>query len=320
MSPVGIARGDGHAGGFRHDALLYRGLEDFLDRTEAFIGDGVASGERVLVVVDAAKTELLRSRMDGGQDLVTFADMADVGRNPARIIPVWRAFVDEHTPRGRGVRGIGEPIWPGRSREELVECERHEALLNLAFSDAAWWLVCPYDLEALAPTVIAEARRNHPFVIGPGGRRASRAFRGLDEVGRPFDAPLEEPDDVELELTFAGTGEIAAIRSRIREVASRHGLSPRRVDDLVLAMGEVASNTLRHSGGPGTVRAWTSGDVLTCEVRDGGRIQDPLVGRSIPDAEQSRAYGMWLVNQVCDLVQVRTFPSGSVVRVQMTRP
>ena len=120
---------------FRHEALLYDGEVGFLTGTLPFIRAGVAAGEPVLVVVSAARIGLLRSALGGNADRVAFADMADVGANPARII---RA------------RGIGEPIWAGRSPAELVECQRHETLLNLAFAGVpAFWLLCPYDCEAL---------------------------------------------------------------------------------------------------------------------------------------------------------------------------
>jgi hypothetical protein len=50
------------------------------------------------------------------------------------------------------LRGIGEPIFPERDRQVLIECERHEALLNLAFAGSErFWLLCPYDVAALPP-------------------------------------------------------------------------------------------------------------------------------------------------------------------------
>jgi hypothetical protein len=150
---------------FRHEALLYAGEVDFLTGTLPFIREGVAAGEPVLVVVSAAKVGLLRSALGGDADRVAFADMADVGANPARIIPAWRDFVDALDGGGRSARGIGEPIWAGRTPDELVECQRHETLLNLAFTGVpAWWLLCPYDTSALGGQVLAEARRSHPFV------------------------------------------------------------------------------------------------------------------------------------------------------------
>ena len=41
--------------------------------------------------------------------VVAFADMANVGANPARIIPAWSDFVASHSGSGRPLRGIGEP-------------------------------------------------------------------------------------------------------------------------------------------------------------------------------------------------------------------
>ena len=73
--------------------------------------------------------------------------------------------------------GIGEPVWPGRSDAELVECSRHESLLNLAFDGGRpWRLLCPYDSVQLTPSVLAEACRNHPHL---GYERRDRAERKL---------------------------------------------------------------------------------------------------------------------------------------------
>jgi hypothetical protein len=46
-----------------------------------------------VLVVSAARIGLLSSAIGGDADRVAFADMADVGANPARIIPAWRDFV-----------------------------------------------------------------------------------------------------------------------------------------------------------------------------------------------------------------------------------
>ena len=149
-----------HNESFRHEALLYAGQSGFVSGTLPFIRDGLASEEAMLVVVSQEKIDLLRHGLGSDADAVHFADMAEVGMNPARIIPAWYDFVNEY--RGRRLRGIGEPIWASRSSAELIECQRHESLLNVAFAEApAWWLLCPYDTESLDPGVIAEARRSH---------------------------------------------------------------------------------------------------------------------------------------------------------------
>jgi anti-sigma regulatory factor (Ser/Thr protein kinase) len=243
--------------------------------------------------------------------------MAEVGANPARIIPAWREFVDRHAGSGRRLRGIGEPIWPGRTAAQLAECERHESLLNLAFAGSpSWWLLCPYDTETLDPAVLDEARRTHPFVLEDGVHRPSDAYHGLEAIAAPFADPLPEPPGPTTEVTFQ-TGPLEALRWFVARAAAEAGFGETRTADLVLAVHELATNSLRHGGGRGMLRVWREPDALICEVRDGGRIDAPLVGRERPAAGRTDGRGLWLANQLCDLVQIRCFPTGSVVRLHM---
>jgi anti-sigma regulatory factor (Ser/Thr protein kinase) len=314
-------RGSARAGRFQHDALFYAGVADFVDRTSGFIRDSVVNREPMLVVVSAEKIDLLRHELRGDPAGVTFADMAQVGQNPARIIPAWREFVAEQVPSGRRFRGVGEPIWAARSASELVECARHEALLNLAFAGApAWWLACPYDTESLPPPVLEEAKRNHPHLVEGGERRESAIYRGLDEVARPFDDTLSEPAGTPFMFAFGADAEtLSAVRRQVSEAADVFGLDPTRVGDLVLVVNEVVTNSVRHGGGSGVLRLWEEGSSLICEVSDAGRIDDPLVGRGKPSPDRGSGFGLWLANQLCDLVQIRSFPTGSVVRLHVRR-
>jgi hypothetical protein len=54
-----------------------------------------------------------------------------------------------------------------------------------------------------------------------------------------------------------------------------------------------------------------------CEVRDAGRIEDPMVGRERTPLDRDGRRGLWMVNRLCDLVQLRSFPSGAVVRLHV---
>jgi anti-sigma regulatory factor (Ser/Thr protein kinase) len=302
---------------FRHEALFYSGRDDFVRRTASFLRGAVAAEEPALVVVDATKIGLLREELDGSAQHVYFADMAEVGGNPARIIPAWRDFVSRHARSGRRRRGIGEPIWPERSAAELAECQRHESLLNLAFAGSpSWWLLCPYDTEALDPAVVEEARRTHPFVLEDGVGRESADYYGLEEIAAPFDEPLPEPQVPTAELAFEA-GPLEPLRWFVGRHAANAGFDEARAADLVLAVHELATNSLRHGGGRGTLRIWREPDKLICEVRDGGRIADPMVGRELPAQGRTDGRGLWLANQLCDLVQIRCFPTGSVVRLHM---
>lgn len=303
---------------FRHEALLYDGDDAFVAGTVPFVQEGLAAGEAVMVALAPDKLALLRERLGASDaERVRFADMHAIGENPARIIPAWRDFVDEAGASGRQrVRGIGEPVWPGRSDDEVAECHCHEALLNVAFAGADFALLCPYDTAGLAPEVVTAAHETHPAVLELGGVRRESERYGAE--GGPLTRPLPEPSVQPATLEFE-RGRLRDVRGFVMAHALEAGLPRHRADDLLVAANEVATNTLRHGGGSGVVRIWQTDDALVCEIRDPGRFLDPLVGRTRPTAGQIGGYGMWMVNQLCELVQIRSAPSGSVVRMHLAR-
>jgi anti-sigma regulatory factor (Ser/Thr protein kinase) len=94
-------------------------------------------------------------------------------------------------------------------------------------------------------------------------------------------------------------------------------LGKARTEDLVLAVNELATNSVRHGGGVGTLRIWTESDALVCEIRDTGNIADPQAGLTPPTPDQPSGRGLWVVRQLVDLMRIRSAPTGTVVRVQM---
>jgi anti-sigma regulatory factor (Ser/Thr protein kinase) len=305
---------------FRHEAFLYAGETEFLDGTLQFIRGGLEADEPTLVVVDAAKIESLRAGLDGDAGRVHFADMKAVGENPARIIPAWRAFVDEYRGTRRRLRGIGEPISSQLDPDQLVEAQRHESLLNLAFDNTpAWWLLCPYDTQALADDVIAEARRSHPFVWRNGGHHPSDAVADLASMAAPLAAPLPEPEAPSRTYSFEGLSSLPLVRHFVADVAANAGLDTMSTVEFVAAVHEVAANSVEHGGGRGLLRGWDLGDAVVCEVRDHGFLDQPLAGRESPALDAEGGRGLWLANQFCDLVQIRSSEAGTVVRLRKSR-
>ena len=311
--PAGVGRE--RVDGFRHEALMYAGSDDILEQASRFIEDGIDAGEPTFVVIDAPMIGRLGARF-GPQALLTFADMTVLGANPSRIIPAWQTFVDDHG-EGSPLRGIGQPVWAARTEQELVECERHESLLNLAFSGSAnMWLMCPYDVESLDDATIRGAERTHPSIAGHLRRSRSEAFEGVGAAGAPFDTPLPEAFPSAPAMSFDAET-LSSVRPWLAGHATALGLSCDRVDDLVLAVSEISVNSVRHGGGRGVVRIWPGDDAVVCEVADAGSVTDPLAGRKRPTTDQEDGFGLWLANQLCDLVQIRTFVDGSVVRLHL---
>jgi anti-sigma regulatory factor (Ser/Thr protein kinase) len=298
-----------HAG-FQHEALIYAGGDDYLAGTIPFLRGGLEAEEPALVAVGPAQTELLEGELGSDAKLIRFLPMEEVGRNPASIIPLWQEFVDEHG--GRSLRGIGEPVWAARSAQALEECHRHEGLLNVAFSGGPGWsLLCPYDAESLPDDVLERVGSSHRHVRREGEVEESRAFEpDIDFFAGELPPPEEQP-----EVVAFGLEELADVRLRVAAAAERAGFDQGGVADLVTAASELAANSVIHGGGNGILRLWWEDSRLLAEVEDRGRIEEPLVGRLRPGVHQEGGRGLWLANQLCDLVQIRSGDGGTVVRL-----
>ena len=289
---------------FRHEVAFYEGFRGLASAVLPFVQEGIDRGEPTLVVMPPDRLDLLRATLGAQGHAVTWMDMFEVGRNPARIIPAWREFLTEHD--GEVVRGVGEPIWADRRDIELAEAVLHESLLNVAFDDGpSWRLLCPYDTEALPPAVVTEARRTHP---------EQDQYVGHEHAHVMFTQPLPRPPAGTFGMPFDGLM-LATVREVVRDQAERIGLHPSTADDLVLSVHELAANSVQHAGGSGSLLVWQGTGALVVEVQDLGRIDDVLVGRGAIDLGSEQGRGIWLANQLCDLVQVRSGSHGTQVRV-----
>lgn len=297
---------------------MYESDRGFLDMTVDYVRDGLAAGETVLVAVSPSRIKLLSEALGPAADQVRFIDMTRLGGNPARIIPMWRDVVQRSG--GASIRGIGEPVWAGRRPAELAEALLHEALLNLAFVDGPDLLLrCPYDATALGEAIVRDAHLRHPTVLEGGVRVCGVGYHGAGEAATEFAGTLPEPAAeciVEI-VEFADMAAIRMLRVALGEQAQRLGIQSDRAADLMIAMHEIAANSLRHGGGRGTLRLWADAVTVVCEIIDHGHIDQPLVGRIRPTTDQLSGRGVWLANQLCDLMQIRSSACGTTVRMHM---
>jgi anti-sigma regulatory factor (Ser/Thr protein kinase) len=302
-----------HPGGFRHEALLYSGAAEFMSGILSFVRPALDAGHPVLVLLDSAKIGAVRSALGPAAEKVNFADMADAGGNPGRLIGVWQRFIDGHAG-ARELRAVGEAVFPGRSPAELAECVRYEELLNVAFGAATpLRLLCPYDVTALPGPVIQDARRTHPYLTTgrPGDGPVSATFQPTDLAELYAKRLPPGPPDAAL-LTFERGG-LGQLRAFVTAQANQAGLGQRPATALVAAVNEIATNSLQHGGGQGQLRVWTDDGWLLCEVSDRGHLTAPLAGRLPPAADEGA--GLWLANQLTDLVRIHSTPGGTTVQV-----
>ena len=87
--------------------------------------------------------------------------------------------------------------------------------------------------------------------------------------------------------------------------ARRAGVDPDRLPDLVLAVNELATNSLRHGGGRGVLRIWEQDGTSAARSTTAGGSTIRSRAASAPDHLADNGRGLWIVNHLCDLVQVR---------------
>ena len=294
---------------------MYTGTAGFVDAVVPFVEDGVALEQPVLVAVAGERLAALQTALGATANQVRFADMAELGRNPAQIIPAWLEFVAAHSADGTPIRGVGEPIWAERSATEIVECQFHESLLNLAVApDVPLWLICPYDVSALDAVVIAEAQRSHPALVEADRYRGSTLYGGAFHVQELFRGELPEPTGFAHSAPFSST-DVRQVQHWIEAAATDAGMSVERARQLAAAVQQLALDSIRYGNGRGALRHWVSGTTMISEVFDPGVVTDPLVGRSTILGGDTHRPGLWSANRVCDLVQVRSTEAGTTTRV-----
>jgi anti-sigma regulatory factor (Ser/Thr protein kinase) len=318
LGTVDTSRGEGS---LTHRALLYGSKDEFLASTVPFIQDGLDRGAPIRVAVTDRKRAWLRAALGSDARYVIFSDGSQCYRHPVQTLAATYRTVRAANSGGPSLRMIGEPLWTPRTAQECKEWERYESLVNVALAWANATLVCTYDTRIIDPNVVTEVARTHPELVVSGGTRPSPSY--ADPVTFSVDCdrpPLPALPPPTLWLRFGRAEQLVTLRDFVTSHANLAGADTQRIEQFVLAVNEVATNVVQHGGGEGVLQIWTDPRRVLCEVSDtGSGVREPLAGQLPPNRFAIRGRGLWLARQSCDLVEMRTGPAGTVVRLHLTR-
>jgi anti-sigma regulatory factor (Ser/Thr protein kinase) len=315
-SPVRSARSDrgGCAAKLTHRATVYADERTFLAAATPFLRDGLAAGDVVLAVVPGPSLILLRQAL--GSSDVEFRDAAHWYSQPTRTIAAYSAFID-HNP-GRRIRVLAEPGWAGGTPAEIAEWTRYESIVNQAFAPIDASVLCLYDTRTTAADVLDGALRAHPELLGESGPRANATYADPATVCAEIDRrplPPVPPGTPEMPVDDI---DLRRLRAFVGDHAERHGISSARLHDLLVATTEVATNAIRHGLPPVTCRTWADDGDIVVDVTDGGHWQpEGMPGFLPPDPFVRAGFGLWGVRMLCPLVQLRTGPDGTEIRLRV---
>lgn len=303
---------------FEHDALFYETEDAFVGTLVPFLREGMERGEGTVAATTRSNIGLLREELGADAAAMSFIEHEDWYVRPARTIAGWAGVLNDLLAKGHGyVRIVGEVRF-GTTADEHASWTRYESALNRAFADAPAWIVCPYDARAFPEQLLQDAQRTHPMVWN-GNRGVSERY--VDPAALLTEIPEPAPRTAGTPLVNVPLdGNLAEVRRIVREAARGARVPSYRVDDLLLALNEVATNSVRHGRGPAGLALWILDDRIVCEVSDhGDGLADALAGYVPPAREAESGMGLWVAHQLCDGFAIDAHGHGTTVRLSIHR-
>jgi anti-sigma regulatory factor (Ser/Thr protein kinase) len=303
---------------FRHQALLFRSRDEHDRAVAEFAAEGLDGGDALLLVMGPRSWTELRRRLGPRVAAAAVLEPQVLYASPAWGIARVRREVDLRSAAGTRLRVVTEPRWWKRPVEEWEGWISADAVANAAFGADPVDILCAYDEDAAPPEVLEAAAHTHPELLVDGHSRQNPSYTDpalycARHRQRPL-SPLPPPVE---EHAFSGAT-LAELRRVVAAWATDGGLPPGRVPEVVLAVHEVTTNSVRHAGGEGTLRLAATDDELVAEVRDAGVISAPFAGL-LPPSIGEGGYGLWLVHQLVERVLIRSGADGSAVRLHVRR-
>ncbi|MEX1141538.1 MAG: sensor histidine kinase [Thermoleophilaceae bacterium] len=298
-----------------HQALVYESADDFAAAATPFLLEGLELGDTLFATTTAANVDALREALGADAGRVELHDTEQWCTHPPDRLAAVRRVVDS-VPAGRELRALGEPIWRG-SDAVRREWARYESIINLALADAPLRFVCLYD-GSLPGEIVRHAHCTHPELAGHGAAAPSAEFVEPDRYVASLDrAKRPVPDAGVHDVAF--DGDPHDFRAAVAAVARRLGVGSGRIDDVVLAANEIASNAVVHGSPPIGARAWIDDDEFVCEISDSGRgLRDPLAGWTIPKRANPGGWGLAVARRLCDALDIVPRDDGTDIRLHVS--
>lgn len=300
-----------------HEAVYYDSTSQLVESTAPSLRRALGQGEDVALVCTEDNNRALIEAL-GDDDRILVLPRPEIYQKAVTAVAYFRDFVHERVVAGaRRVCVLGEVDF-GTDGRALDEWRRYEALLNHAMSPFPLWSLCGYDTQVLPDSVLATGELTHPYLRRDGMQAPNPAHIDPAELMRPTDTDATLVPEVKPAVTVEEVLDLSDLHRALKTLLIADGLGQERVEDVVIAVHEVATNGLRHGQPPVTVRAWLAPGRIVCTVTDrGAGFDDPFAGNVRGGGEElpEGRFGLWLARQLCDELTTGRTPEGFTARL-----
>lgn len=309
--------------GFRHAALIVDSDETLRHRLMPALRESLDREAPVLMVVGAGTERLVRAELGASGDRLEWRDTSAYSQRLGFTFEAFRTYLAAQHAAGRRVHVVAEPdLSAGVSRDipfdRAAAYMSFEAMCTSAYAGFGCPITCIYDSRQQPDSIIENVRTVHDHEITAVGDVVSdRHVPPAEFLAARNDVPLSAPPRLtDLDLPVSRAADLGDLARAVASWAGSREFSDLAIDDVVIAVVEIATNGLVHGVPPVRVRAWWRGGTLVAQVDDaGGRPLPALAGYVAPGANPAAGRGLWLARQLADVVSVHTEAGTTSVRL-----
>jgi anti-sigma regulatory factor (Ser/Thr protein kinase) len=173
----------------------------------------------------------------------------------------------------------------------------------------------------LPADLVASAESTHPHLVSGATWKSNSAFLDPAAYVRALPTPREPLEDTRPAVAVVDAPSLPDFRHRLTGPLSSLVPDEEQLEDLRLAVSEVAANAFRHGKRPVSGRLWADGRKLVCEITDSGTTFDNPLAGFLPahGFDLGRGgMGLWLARKLFDHVDLLAGPHGFTVRLSTT--
>jgi anti-sigma regulatory factor (Ser/Thr protein kinase) len=293
----------------RHHAFVYESDDEYVERSVAFLREGLAAGEGCILAHSRDGIAMMREALGPDAARVSFVDVSRTYTRPAHALSAYYATFLRHLRRAPSVRAVAE-VQLGPTREDWEPWQAYEAVTNLAYAHLPVWVMCTYGADRVPAGVVEDVWRTHRDVLSDDWHASDRYEDARALLRQATPAPEELPQL----RSFSAGPDLETFRERLARELVAERVPEARALDMLVAGSEIADNAVRYGGGIEEVRAGSAHGRFVCEVIDPGPgFDDPAAGYLAP--HNGTGAGLWAARQLAWNVESFRSPRGFTVRI-----